>query len=141
VPNLPDQSRLGEHAAYPGSFDPAISTSSNGLVIFSSGSPGWRRSTRQAASHHPIGTGDPGAPGTSRRLGQRLGHRVGRADRRLCRRHGVGVIIRGVRNRSDLLDEYQLAVMNQTMGITMMLLPAQPGLAVVSSTALRELTT
>jgi pantetheine-phosphate adenylyltransferase len=57
-----------------------------------------------------------------------------------CRRHGAGVIIRGVRRRSDLLDEYQLAAMNQALGITTMLLPAQPGLAAVSSTALRRLT-
>lgn len=57
-----------------------------------------------------------------------------------CRRHSAGVIIRGVRNRSDLLDEYQLAAMNQAMGVTTMLLPAQPGLAVVSSTVLRSFT-
>jgi pantetheine-phosphate adenylyltransferase len=49
------------------------------------------------------------------------------------------VIIRGVRNRSDLLHEYQLAAMNEAMGITTLLLPAQSGLAAVSSTVLREL--
>jgi pantetheine-phosphate adenylyltransferase len=58
-----------------------------------------------------------------------------------CQQHGAGVIIRGVRNRSDLRHEYQLAAMNQVMGITTLLLPAQPGLAAVSSTVLRGLGT
>jgi len=56
-----------------------------------------------------------------------------------CRQHGAGVIIRGVRNRSDFRHEYQLAAMNQGMGITTLLLPAMPGLAGVSSTVLRGL--
>jgi len=51
------------------------------------------------------------------------------------------VIIRGVRNRSDLLHEYQLAAMNEALGIATLLLPAQPGLAAVSSTVLRGLGT
>ena len=54
-----------------------------------------------------------------------------------CRQHGAGVIIRGVRNRSDLRHEYQLAAMNETLGITTLLLPAKPGLAAMSSTVLR----
>jgi pantetheine-phosphate adenylyltransferase len=58
-----------------------------------------------------------------------------------CREHGAGVIIRGVRNRSDFRHEYQLAAMNQDMGITTLLLPARPGLAAVSSTVLRGLGT
>ena len=58
-----------------------------------------------------------------------------------CRRHGACVIIRGVRNRSDLLHEYQLAAMNEAMGLTTLLLPANPGLAGVSSTVLRGLGT
>ena len=56
-----------------------------------------------------------------------------------CRQHGADVIIRGVRNRSDLSHEYRLAVMNEAMGITTLLLPANPGLAAVSSTVLRGL--
>jgi pantetheine-phosphate adenylyltransferase len=56
-----------------------------------------------------------------------------------CRQHDAGVIIRGVRNRSDLRHEYQLAAMNEDLGITTLLLPAQPGLSVVSSTVLRGL--
>jgi pantetheine-phosphate adenylyltransferase len=58
-----------------------------------------------------------------------------------CRQHDAGVIIRGVRNASDLRHEYQLAAMNQAMGITTLLLPARPGLAAVSSTVLRGLGT
>jgi pantetheine-phosphate adenylyltransferase len=56
-----------------------------------------------------------------------------------CRRHGAEVIIRGVRNRSDLRHEYQLAAMNQALGITTLLLPAQPSLAATSSTVQRGL--
>jgi len=54
-----------------------------------------------------------------------------------CRQQGAGVIIRGVRNRSDLLHEYQLAAMNQHLGITTRLLPANPELIAMSSTLLR----
>ena len=58
-----------------------------------------------------------------------------------CRQHGADVIIRGVRNRSDLRHEYQLAAMNEALGITTLLLPANAGLAAVSSTVLRGLGT
>jgi pantetheine-phosphate adenylyltransferase len=57
-----------------------------------------------------------------------------------CRQHGVGVIIRGVRNRSDVRREYQLAAMNEALGVTTLLLPANPELAAMSSTMLRRLT-
>jgi pantetheine-phosphate adenylyltransferase len=50
-----------------------------------------------------------------------------------------GVIIRGVRNRSDLRHKHQLAATNQAPGITTLLLPAKPSLAAVSSTVLRGL--
>jgi pantetheine-phosphate adenylyltransferase len=53
--------------------------------------------------------------------------------------HGAGVIIRGVRNRSDFLHEYRLAAMNQDLGITTLLLPAKPSLVSVSSSILRGL--
>jgi pantetheine-phosphate adenylyltransferase len=56
-----------------------------------------------------------------------------------CREHDVGVIIRGVRNRSDLRHEDQLAAMNEALGITTLLLPATPQMAVMSSTVLRGL--
>jgi pantetheine-phosphate adenylyltransferase len=50
-----------------------------------------------------------------------------------CRQHGASVIIRGVRNRSDLSHEHQLAAMNESAGITTLLLPAKPSLAATSS--------
>ena len=56
-----------------------------------------------------------------------------------CRQHGASVIIRGVRNQSDLRHEYRLAAMNEALGITTLLLPARPGLAAMSSTVLRGL--
>jgi len=56
-----------------------------------------------------------------------------------CWQHSADVIIRGVRNRSDLRHEYQLAAMNEALGSTTLLLPAGPGLAAVSSTVLRGL--
>ncbi|MFC5922771.1 pantetheine-phosphate adenylyltransferase [Micromonospora vulcania] len=54
-----------------------------------------------------------------------------------CRRHDAGVIVRGVRNTTDLQTEYQLAAMNQSLGVPTVLLPAQPELAAMSSTAVR----
>jgi pantetheine-phosphate adenylyltransferase len=58
-----------------------------------------------------------------------------------CRRHGASVIIRGVRNRSDFRHESQLAAMNGAMGVTTLLLPARPWMAAVSSTVLHGLGT
>jgi pantetheine-phosphate adenylyltransferase len=58
-----------------------------------------------------------------------------------CWQHGAGVIIRGVRNRSDFRHEFQLAAMNEALGVTTLLLPARPGLAAVSSTVLGALGT
>jgi pantetheine-phosphate adenylyltransferase len=56
-----------------------------------------------------------------------------------CRQPGAGVIIRGVRNQSDLRYEHELTAMNQALGVTTLLLPAQPELAAVSSTVMRGL--
>jgi len=56
-----------------------------------------------------------------------------------CRQHGASVIIRGVRNRSDLHYEYQLAAANETAGITTLLLPATSRLAATSSSVRRGL--
>ncbi|MEV0212006.1 pantetheine-phosphate adenylyltransferase [Micromonospora sp. NPDC050695] len=58
-----------------------------------------------------------------------------------CRRHDIGVIVRGVRNTTDLWYENQLAAMNQSLGVPTVFLPAQPELAAVSSTAVRTLST
>jgi pantetheine-phosphate adenylyltransferase len=56
-----------------------------------------------------------------------------------CREHGADVIIRGVRNHADLRQECQLAGMNEDLGVTTLLVPVRPGLAAVSSTAVRTL--
>ncbi|MBB2947710.1 pantetheine-phosphate adenylyltransferase [Actinoplanes lutulentus] len=58
-----------------------------------------------------------------------------------CHEHRAGTIVRGVRNRTDLWHECQLAAMNESLGITTVLIPARPGLAAVSSTAARALPT
>lgn len=56
-----------------------------------------------------------------------------------CRRHGCGVIIRGVRNAADWVREHELATMNEALGVTTLLVPARPELAAMSSTAVRAL--
>jgi pantetheine-phosphate adenylyltransferase len=56
-----------------------------------------------------------------------------------CRRNGYGVIIRGVRNSTDCMREYELAAMNEGLGVTTLLVPARPELVTMSSTAVRAL--
>jgi pantetheine-phosphate adenylyltransferase len=56
-----------------------------------------------------------------------------------CRRYGCGVIVRGVRNSADCVREYELAAMNEALGVTTLLVPARPELATMSSTAMRAL--
>jgi pantetheine-phosphate adenylyltransferase len=56
-----------------------------------------------------------------------------------CRANRAGVIVRGVRNQADLRHEYPLAALNEDMGVTTLLVPARPGLAAVSSTAVKAL--
>ncbi|SFD40676.1 pantetheine-phosphate adenylyltransferase [Micromonospora sediminimaris] len=56
-----------------------------------------------------------------------------------CRSHDVAVIVRGVRDTTDLQAEYRLAAMNQSLGVPTVLLPAQPELTRLSSTAVRTL--
>ncbi|UQU64626.1 pantetheine-phosphate adenylyltransferase [Couchioplanes caeruleus] len=58
-----------------------------------------------------------------------------------CHEQQASVIVRGVRNSTDLQHEYQLAAMNEKLGITTLLVPARPELATVSSTAARALRT
>jgi pantetheine-phosphate adenylyltransferase len=58
-----------------------------------------------------------------------------------CHRDRSTVIIRGIRNSTDSLYEYQLAAMNETLGITTLLMPTRPDLATMSSTAMRSLQT
>ncbi|MDT4989979.1 MAG: pantetheine-phosphate adenylyltransferase [Micromonosporaceae bacterium] len=56
-----------------------------------------------------------------------------------CRRNGCEVIIRGVRNSIDYMREYELAAMNEMLGVTTLFVPARPELATMSSTAVRAL--
>jgi pantetheine-phosphate adenylyltransferase len=136
-------SRPGERAVYPGSFDPLT--------------PGHLDIIDRARYLFPqvtvlVAVNSDKQPGsTESERATRLRRELpaewdnvsvapwGGLTVEFCREHGAGVIIRGVRNRSDLRHEYQLAAMNQAMGVTTLLLSARPGLAGVSSTALREL--
>jgi pantetheine-phosphate adenylyltransferase len=54
-----------------------------------------------------------------------------------CQEDHAGVIIRGVRNHTDFQHEYPMAAMNQSLGVTTLFVPARPGLAQISSTAVR----
>ncbi|GAA1657129.1 pantetheine-phosphate adenylyltransferase [Actinoplanes couchii] len=54
-----------------------------------------------------------------------------------CRENRADVIVRGVRNRTDLGLECQLAAMNEALGVTTLLVPARPELVGVSSTVRR----
>jgi pantetheine-phosphate adenylyltransferase len=58
-----------------------------------------------------------------------------------CRHHGSRVIVRGVRNSTDWQHEHELAAMNESLGVTTLLLPARPELATTSSKVLRALRT
>lgn len=136
-------SLLGKHAVYPGTFDPLTS---GHLDIIERARHLFGRVTVLVAVN------------ADKRLAGTPSERSIRVRRELpadwdnvavaawsgmtvsfCRQHGADVIIRGARNRSDLDHEYQLAAMNEVLGITTLLLPADPGLAAVSSTIVRGL--
>ena len=136
-------SPLGEHAVYPGTFDPITP---GHLDIIDRARHLFPRLTVLVAVN-----GDKQPASTQFERTARLRQEL-RADWdnvsvaawagltvEFCREHGARVIIRGTRNRSDLLHEYQLAAMNQAMGVTTLLLPARPHLAAVSSTVARGL--
>jgi pantetheine-phosphate adenylyltransferase len=55
-----------------------------------------------------------------------------------CVRRGATVIVRGVRSAADQRQEYQLAAMNEELGVQSVWLPARPELAGTSSTIDRE---
>lgn len=133
----------GKHAVYPGTFDPV--TSGHLDVI--------GRSRRLFARITVLVAVNGGKQPTSARSERTIQLRrqlpanwdnvtVAAWDGltvAFCRQHGADVIIRGVRNGSDLRYECQLAAMNEALGVTTLLLPAQPGLAAMSSTVLRGL--
>ena len=137
------RSRLGEHAVYPGTFDPVTP---GHLDVIERARHLFARVTVLVAVNgdkQPSGTLSERAILLRRRFPAGWDNVSAAAWDGLtvafCRQHGAGVIIRGVRNRSDFLHESQLAAMNEAAGITTLLLPAKPGLAAVSSTALRGL--
>ena len=138
-----DESLPGEHAVYPGTFDPLTP---GHLDIIERARHLYARVTVLVAVN---GDKQPTSTQSERSIQLR---RELPADWdnvsvatwagltvEFCRQHGASVIIRGVRNRSDMGHEYQLAAMNEAMGVTTLLLPAKPGLAAVSSTILRGL--
>jgi len=136
-------SRLGEHAVYPGTFDPITP---GHLDIIERARRLFARITVLVAVNsdkQTASTQSERAVQLRRELPADWGNVSVTAWAGLtaafCRQHGATVIIRGVRNRSDLCHEYQLAAMNQALGITTLLLPARPGLAATSSTVLRGL--
>jgi len=135
------ESRLGKHAVYPGTFNPVTP---GHLDIVERARHLFARVTVLVAVN---GDKQPASTESERAI---LLRRELPADWEnvsvaawagltveFCRQHGADVIIRGVRNRSDMRHEYQLAAMNQGMGVTTLLLPAKPELAAMSSAVLR----
>ena len=137
------ENRPGEHAVYPGTFNPVT--------------PG-HLDIIDRARHHFARITVLVAVNADKQQATTVSERAAQVRRELpadwdnvavvawtgltaafCRQHGAGVLIRGVRNRSDLRHECQLAAMNQAMGVTTLLLAARPELAVVSSRLLRGL--
>ena len=138
-------SRLGEHAVYPGTFDPITP---GHLDIIERARHLFAQITVLVAVNsdkQPSGTQPERVIQLRRSFPADWDNITVTAWAGLtaayCRQHGAGVIIRGVRNRSDLRHEHQLAAMNHSQGITTLLLPAQPSLAAMSSTVLRGVST
>ena len=135
---------MGEHAVYPGTFDPVTP---GHLDIIGRARQLFTRITVLVAVN-----GDKQPAGTQPERVTRL-RRALPADwdnvsvaawagltAAFCRAHGASVIIRGVRNQSDLGHEYSLAAMNDALGITTLLLPARSELVAMSSTLSRGMT-
>ncbi len=141
--NATGGSRLGTHAVYPGTFDPMTA---GHLDIIERARGLFARITVLVAVNadkQPATTQSARAVQLRRELPANWDNVLVAAWAGLtvefCRQHRASVIIRGVRNQSDLRQEYQLAAMNEALGITTLLLPATPRLAATSSTVLRGL--
>ena len=143
--NAAGGSRLGEHAVYPGTFDPVTP---GHIDIIERARHLFARVTVLVA----VNADKQPASTPSERATMLRGELPANWDNvsvtawagltvAFCRDHGANVIVRGVRNRSDFRHESQLAAMNEVMGITTLLLPARPWTADVSSTVLRGLNT
>jgi pantetheine-phosphate adenylyltransferase len=139
--NATGGSRLREHAVYPGTFDPVtpghLDIIDRARLLF----PWITVLVAVNADKQPGSTRSERAVELRRKLPANWDNVSVTAWAGLtvafCHQHGASVIIRGVRNRSDFRHEYQLAAMNEALGITTLLLPAKPGLAAMSSTVLR----
>jgi pantetheine-phosphate adenylyltransferase len=145
VAGATDESRLGEHAVYPGTFDPITP---GHIDIIERARQLFARVTVLVAVNaekQPAGTPSERATRLRRELPANWDNVSVTTWAGLtvafCRDHGANVIVRGVRNRSDFRHESQLAAMNEVMGIITLLLPARPRMAAVSSTVLRGLNT
>jgi len=135
--------RLEGHAVYPGTFDPLTP---GHLDIIDRARHLFGRVTVLVAVNSDK---QPAGAASERALQVRRGVPAswdnvsvagwGGLTVEFCRQQCAGVIIRGVRNRSDLRHEYRLAAMNEALGITTLLLPATPELAAMSSTIVRGL--
>jgi pantetheine-phosphate adenylyltransferase len=141
--NVTGASPPGAHAVYPGTFDPVTA---GHLDIIERARDLFARVTVLVAVNavkQPASTEADRAIQVRRQLPADWGTVSVTAWAGLtvafCQRHGAGVIIRGVRNGSDLRHEYPLAAMNQGMGIATLLLPAKPTLSATSSTLMRAL--
>lgn len=141
MPDLARLSRPGDHAVYPGSFDPVTP---GHLDVIGRARALFARVTVLVAVN-----GD-------KQQGSTASERAARVRRRIpvewdnvsvvawngltvafCREHDADVIIRGVRNGSDLSHESQMAAINAVEEIATVLLPARAKLAAVSSTVFR----
>jgi pantetheine-phosphate adenylyltransferase len=136
-------SPLGQHGVYPGTFDPVTP---GHLDIIERARHLFARITVLVAinsNKQPAGTQSERASQLRQQLPANWNNvSVATWDGltvAFCQQHGADVIIRGLRNQSDLCHEYQLAAMNGAVGITTLLLPTRPSLAGMSSTVLRGL--
>jgi pantetheine-phosphate adenylyltransferase len=145
VTNATGGGSLGEHAVYPGTFDPL--TPGHFDIIERARHLFARVTVLVAvnADKQPGSTPSERAIQLRRELPANWDNVSVAAWAGLtaafCRQQGASVIIRGVRDRSDFRHESQLAAMNEAMGVTTLLLSARPGLAAVSSTVVRGLGT
>ena len=143
--NATDGGRLGEHAVYPGTFDPF--TPGHFDIVQRARHLFARVTVLVAvnADKRPARTPSERAIQLRRELPANWDNVSVAAWAGLtaafCQQQGASVIIRGVRDRSDFRHESLLAAMNEAMGVTTLLLSARPGLAAVSSTVLRGLGT
>ncbi len=141
--NADGGSRLADHAVYPGTFDPVTP---GHLDIIDRARHLFPRITVLVAINsdkQPASTQSERVIQLRRKLPASWDNVAVTAWAGLtvafCRQHDAGVIIRGLRNRADLRHEYQLAAMNEALGITTLLLPAKPTLGIMSSRILRLL--